>query len=71
MANVTFTVQSMLNAATFDSYTKSDAITVATLKSDIATAVGLDTTWFELSYNNLVLNTAQTLAYYEIGRAHV
>jgi hypothetical protein len=62
MATITITVQSMLNASTFDSYTVSDTVTVDTFKTTIATAVGLDVTWFNLSLNHVILTGSSTLA---------
>jgi hypothetical protein len=49
MANITITVQSILNSATFNSYTVDNGITVNTLASNIATAVGIDASWFTLN----------------------
>jgi hypothetical protein len=66
MAHVTISVQSLLNSAVFDSYTKSDAITVGTLKSDIQTATGVNVDWFDLFYNGTQLDTSKTLAFYSI-----
>lgn len=66
MANITISVQSLLNAATFDSYTKSDAITVGTLKSDIQTLTQVNVDWFDLFYNGTLLDTSKTLAFYSI-----
>lgn len=62
MATITVTVQSLLNAATFSSYTVSDTDTVNSFKSTIATAEGTDTTWFNLVLNHTVLTGTDTLA---------
>lgn len=66
MATITIGVQSLLNAALYDSYTVSDGITVSTLKSDIQTATGVDVLWFNLVYNDEVLVDANTLVSYSI-----
>ncbi len=66
MASITISVQSLINAAKFDSYTKDDTITVGTLKSDIETAKGFDVDWFDLFYNGTLLDTTKTLAFYSI-----
>lgn len=62
MATISITVQSILNAATFDSYSVSDGTTVGAFKSTIATAVGIDTTWFTLSLRGVTLTDSATLA---------
>lgn len=66
MATITITVQSLLNAAQYDPYTVSDGITVATLKSDIQTATGVDVGWFNLVFNDEVLVDGNTLVSYSI-----
>lgn len=62
MATITITVQSLLNAATFGSYTVSDGITVNTLKTTVATADGTNAAWFDLALNHQVLTGTDTLA---------
>lgn len=60
MASVT--VQSLLNAATYNSYTVTIASdTVDDLKADIASATGVDVAWFNLVHNNQVLTGTDTL----------
>lgn len=71
MATITITVQSLLNAGQFDSYTVSDGITVATLKSNIDTATGTDSTWYNLNFNEQVLVDTNTLASYGITNGSV
>lgn len=66
MATITITVQSLLNAAQFDPYTISDGATVGTLKTTIDAATGINSDWYNLSFNSEVLNTANTLASYSI-----
>lgn len=62
MATITITVQSLLNAATYPSYTVSDGVTVSNFKSTVATAEGTDPTWFNLVLNHVVLTDTDTLA---------
>ena len=60
MASVT--VQSLLNAATYDSYTVTIASdTVNDLKADIASATGVDVAWFDLVLNEQILTGTDTL----------
>lgn len=62
MATINITAQSLLNSATFLSYTANNAATVNTLKSTIATAEGTNTAWFDLVLNSNVLVGTDTLA---------
>jgi hypothetical protein len=62
MATITITVQSLLNAATFNSYTVDDAILVNTLKTTVATADSTNAAWFNLALNHVVLTDSDTLA---------
>lgn len=66
MASITITVQSLLNAGQFDEYTVDDGITVATLKSTIDSATGVDSAWYNVNFNEEVLADADTLASYGI-----
>lgn len=66
MATITITVQSLLNAAQFDSYTVSDGITVSSLKTNIDAAIGINSDWYNLAFDGEVLNNANTLASYNI-----
>lgn len=66
MATITISVQSLLNAAQFDSYTVSDGITVATLKNTINAATGTNSVWYNLNFNEEVLANGNTLASYGI-----
>ena len=61
MATITIQVQTLLNAALYDSYTVSDGITVATLKSNIDTATGIDSAWYVLAFNGEELADGSTL----------
>lgn len=62
MASITITVQSLLNAATFNTYTVDDSVTVSSLKTTVATADSTDAAWFNLALNHQVLADADTLA---------
>jgi hypothetical protein len=66
MANINITVQSLLNAAQYDSYTVADTTTIGVFKTTIQTSTGCSIDWFDLVFNNTVLDTAQTLASYSI-----
>ena len=66
MATITISVQSLLNAAQYDSYTVSDGITVATLKNTINLATGTDSSWYNLNFSEQVLVDTNTLASYNI-----
>lgn len=61
MANITITVQSLLNAATFDSYTISNTNTIAQLKTQIQTATSVSTAWFDCALNEQLLSESATL----------
>jgi hypothetical protein len=61
MATITISVQSLLNAALYDSYTVSDGITVATLKSTINSATGTDSSWYVLAFDGEELADGSTL----------
>ena len=59
----TVTVQSLLNAATYDSYTVTVATnTVNDLKAQIVAADSVDATWFDLVLNEQVLTGTDTLS---------
>ena len=66
MATITITVQSLLNAAQFDEYTIDDGDTVADLKAAIDLATGTDSSWYNVNFNEEVLDDADTLASYDI-----
>lgn len=61
MANITITVQSLINAAIYDSYTISDASTVNQLKTAINNARGFDSAWYDVVFNENVLSGTATL----------
>lgn len=62
MANITITVQSLLNTAVYDSYTIDNGQTVDQLKTAINTAQSFDSAWYDLVLNEAVLAGASTLA---------
>lgn len=66
MALITISVQSLLNAGLYDTYTINDTSTVGTLKTTIQTATGVNTSWFVLVFNDAVLVNTNTLASYSI-----
>jgi len=62
MANITITVQSLLNTAVYNSYTIDNAQTVAQLKTAINTARSFDSSWYDIVLNETILADASTLA---------
>jgi hypothetical protein len=62
MANITITVQSLINTAVYDSYTIDNGQTVNQLKTAINSARGYDSIWYDLSKNETVLSESATLA---------
>lgn len=66
MATLTLFVQSLINSATFDEYTVEDTVTVSTFKTQIQTATTVSSSWFDLFYNDLFLDPAETLSSYTI-----
>jgi hypothetical protein len=66
MATINITVQSLLNTAVYDSYTVDDAGTIGELKDSIETTTSCSIDWFDLVFDNEVLNTANTIASYGI-----
>jgi hypothetical protein len=66
MATINITVQSLLNTAVYDSYAVDDAGTIGELKASIESTTDCSVDWFDLVFNNEVLNTANTIASYGI-----
>lgn len=66
MAMITISVQSLLNAALYDPYTIDDGTLLSELKAVIDTDTGVDSTWYNLVFNNEVLVGNDSLAYYGI-----
>lgn len=62
MANITITVQSLLNTAVYDSYTIDNGQTVNQLKTAINSAQGFDSTWYDIVLNGSVVLGTATLA---------
>jgi hypothetical protein len=71
MANITITVQSLLNAGEFDSYTIANTATVSTLKAAINSATGTSSSWYNVNFNEQVLADGNTLASYSIVNGSV
>lgn len=66
MASITISVQSLLDSARFDTYTIDDGITVLVFKENINYTTSVDQDWYDLVFNNTILNDANTLASYSI-----
>lgn len=66
MAAITITVQSLLNAGLYDTYTVDDTDTVAAVKTVIDGATGVDSSWYVLVFNDVALADGNTLASYSI-----
>jgi hypothetical protein len=62
MANITITVQSLLNTAVYDSYTIDNGQTVDQLKTAVNSAQGFDSTWYDIVLNESVANGSATLS---------
>jgi hypothetical protein len=61
MANITITVQSLLNTAVFNSYTIDNAQTINQLKTAINSARGFDSSWYDIVQNGSVVAGTATL----------
>lgn len=66
MATINITIQSLLNSAVYDLQTVDTAGTVGDLKTAMETNFSYSAAWFELVFNNTVLDTAQTIGSYGI-----
>jgi hypothetical protein len=66
MATINITVQSLLNAAEYDAYAVDNAGTIGELKASIQTTTDCSIDWFDLVFNEQLLNTANTIASYGI-----
>ena len=62
----TITVQTILNRATYVNVTVNLTDTILTLKTAVESATGVDTDWFDIYYNNSVLDNTKTLNFYSI-----
>jgi hypothetical protein len=66
MATINITVQSLLNAAKYDLQIVDTAGTIGELKTAMETNFSYNADWFDLVFNNQVLDTAETIGYYGI-----
>jgi len=62
MANITISVQSLLNAADYNSFTVDNGQTINQLKTAIQTATGIETSWYDVVNNEEILSGTATLA---------
>jgi hypothetical protein len=62
MANITITVQSLLNTAVYNSYTIDDGQTIDQLKTAINSARGFNSTWYDIVLNQRIAAGSSTLA---------
>jgi len=62
MANITITVQSLLNTAVYDSYTIDNGQTIDQLKTAINTAKSFNSTWYDIVLGQSVAAGGSTLA---------
>ena len=66
MATINIYVQSLLNTAVYDLQIVDTAGTIGELKTAMETNFSYSASWFDLVFNNQVLNTAQTIGSYGI-----
>jgi len=66
MATINITVQSLLNAAQYDAYAVDNAGTIGDLKDSIETTTDCSINWFDLVFNEELLDIANTIASYGI-----
>ncbi len=66
MATINITIQSLLNTAVYDLQTVDTAGTIGELKTAMETNFSYDADWFDLVFNESVLDTAQTIGSYGI-----
>lgn len=62
MANITISVQSVINAAKYDAYTIDNGQTINQLKTVIYNATGVEVTWYVIVFNNEIVSGTSTLA---------
>ncbi len=62
MANITITVQSLLNTAVYNSYTIDNGQTINQLKTAVNSARGFDSSWYNIVLNEHVVSGSATLA---------
>ena len=61
MANITITVQSLLNTAVYDSITIDNGQTVDQLKTALQSSNSVDPAWYDVVQNETVLSGSSTL----------
>ena len=61
MANITITVQSLLNTAVYNSYTIDNGQTIDQLKTAINSARGFNSSWYNIVLNEHVVSGTATL----------
>lgn len=66
MATINITVQSLLNTAVYEAQTVDTAGTIGELKTAMETNFSYSATWFDLVFNDEILDTAQTIGSYGI-----
>jgi len=66
MATINVTVQSLLNAAQYDSYAVDNAGTIGEFKNSIEAVTGCSLDWFDLVFNEELLTTTETIGSYGI-----
>ena len=62
MANITITVQSLLNTAAYNSYTIDNAQTINQLKTAVNSARGFNSSWYDIVQNGSVVAGTATLS---------
>ncbi len=62
MANITITVQSLLNTAVYNSYTIDNGQTIDQLKTAVNSARGFNSSWYNIVLNEHVVSGSATLA---------
>jgi hypothetical protein len=62
MANITISLQSLVNTAVYDSYTIDNGQTIDQLKTAVNTARGYDSAWYDLVFDDAVLSGSATLS---------
>lgn len=66
MANITITVQSLLNTAVYNSYTIDNGQTIDQLKTAVNSAQGFDSSWYNIVLDQHVVSGSATLASLDI-----
>jgi hypothetical protein len=66
MATINITVQSLTNTAVYEAQTVDTAGTIGELKTAMETNFSYSATWFDLVFNDEILDTAQTIGSYGI-----